>query len=1043
MHFRKTAFVSLRILFGCVVLSAVLFCEPAAAEGDWPMWRYDAGRIAATPNPLPAELHLQWTRQLPPPKPSFPEESRLCFDSSYEPVVMGKAIYVPSMVDDSLTAFDTDTGTQRWKFYADGPVRFAPIAWKDKVYFVSDDGYLYCLDAKRGSLLWKFSGAGHDRKGPKLLGNERLISRWPARGGPVLADGTIYFAAGIFPSEGVFIHALNARTGKPVWSNKGSGLIEKSLLDHNTYRDGGLSPQGYLAVIGDRLIVPSGKALPGIFARKTGKLEPYISGWGGRKTKSKGSWYVSATGKYFFQSGDLYDATSRTRLLIDTGANDKELGQFREPVLTSDAIYYSIPVNERIGDSYKPYGMGYDGILACQITEAAPEKKTTTLKEIWRFDSNLQVHIKAGPRLYAGSRSVVAAIDIPEQDAQPALSWETKIEGTPYRMLAADDKLFVVTGQGRIYCFGGEAVKPKTYAMKKPPLNPPTDRWAKKAHRILSLTGATEGYCLALGVGSGRLIEELARRSTLHIIAVDTDSDRVNAVRSKLSEIGLYGSRIHILKGDLESIQLPPYIVSLVVSENLADFGPQERQAKAFIDKHYSLLHPHGGVACLDISAKEHTALAGWIAKAKPAGAELKRVDNFTLLTRTGALPGSADWTHENSDAGNTFASLDRLVKPPLGILWFGGSIDRIFPDWDFTHSRGPSPLVVDSRMFILVGNTIHASDIYTGRHLWQVDIAPQKNKRRSYRYNNYVAVDDGVYVVSGNTCLRLDPENGAQLGQIRIPQAVAQEKPVNWNEIRISKDYLIGTAGKWLLCVNRYNGRLLWKIESQKGLFSLAVGDDKVFLVDYLLPDKKELTEITDSVVALDLRTGDPLWQKAVKASSEKPFKPGKPQLTYCDRNDTLILTMYERAVFACSGSDGDLLWNKNLPGCTGPPILQNGRLITYSGQMYEPTTGDAKPQRLWNGVNANWASGGVRGCGRAVASEHLVTIRDAHVSYYDLVTSTQTHFRGIRSGCTNSVIPAGGLLNAPNFARGCACNYSIFTSVGWVHIPEAATWQ
>src|SRR5207245_1381732 len=103
---------------------------------------------------------------------------------------------VPSSRTDSVVAFDLDTGTEKWSFHTDGPVQFAPAVWRDTVYFVSDDGYLYCVDAERGALRWKFRGGPSDRK---ILGNDRLIATWPARGAPVVADGTVYFAAGIWP----------------------------------------------------------------------------------------------------------------------------------------------------------------------------------------------------------------------------------------------------------------------------------------------------------------------------------------------------------------------------------------------------------------------------------------------------------------------------------------------------------------------------------------------------------------------------------------------------------------------------------------------------------------------------------------------------------------------------------------------------------------------------------------------------------------------------------------------------------------------------
>mgnify|MGYP002476918242 CR=1 FL=1 len=52
------------------------------------------------------------------------------------------------------------------------------------VFVASDDGLLYCLDAADGRLQWKFRGGPRNEL---VLGNERAISRWPARGGPAVA----------------------------------------------------------------------------------------------------------------------------------------------------------------------------------------------------------------------------------------------------------------------------------------------------------------------------------------------------------------------------------------------------------------------------------------------------------------------------------------------------------------------------------------------------------------------------------------------------------------------------------------------------------------------------------------------------------------------------------------------------------------------------------------------------------------------------------------------------------------------------------------
>ena len=139
------------------------------------------------------------------------------------------------------------------------------------MFVASDDGYLYCLDAEHGRLLWKFRGGPSDRK---ILGNERLISTWPARGGPVVADGTVYFAAGIWPFMGIFIHALDAQHRQVVWTNDGDGSTYRKQ-PHQADSFAGVAPQGPLVVAGDRLLVPGGRSVPACYDRKTGKLLHY------------------------------------------------------------------------------------------------------------------------------------------------------------------------------------------------------------------------------------------------------------------------------------------------------------------------------------------------------------------------------------------------------------------------------------------------------------------------------------------------------------------------------------------------------------------------------------------------------------------------------------------------------------------------------------------------------------------------------------------------------------------------------------------------
>jgi len=1105
------------------------------------MWRYDAGRTAASPVELPATLHVQWKRAMLAPRPAFPNDPRVCFDVSYEPVVLGKRAFVPSMVADSVTALDTETGEEAWTFFADGPVRFAPVAWEDKVYFVSDDGCLYCLSAGDGRLNWKYCPLPPDRRACKLLGNERLISRWPARGGPVLADATVFFAAGIWPCEGVFVCAVDARTGQLRWVNKDGGFLRDALLDHGDRRDGGLSPQGYLAVIGDRLIVPCGRALPAFFDCKSGQMEPYTTGWGGRVALAKGCWQVCATEQYLFQSGDVfalakqpapavptprpgdlvslrevagqmrvpeetvarwvkdsrintvdragerflrvlnsdpitylswwtYDKPERARpgerhalqtrprLQIDP-ANAKELGLFRDPVVTGDTVYYSCPTTKgglRIEDEGRLPGKSadYGQIVACRLDR--PPKWTVTYQggwggrpvqwrvatfdRLWDLPSQLKVYLKAGQRLYAGGPGVVAAVDLPSAAGGPKVSWQATIEGTPSRMLAADGKLFAVTGEGALYCFGPRQVEPKIHAATPADRAAQPDAWSAKAEKILKRAGVAEGYCLTLGLGSGRLIEELARHSQFHIIAVEPAPEKVDAARHRLHAMALYGSRVHVLPGDLASLRLPPFMASLLISAELGNTRLEED--RALVQRLFACLRPYGGTACLPLAENRHAAFARQVQEAKLVGAEVARQSDLTILRRAGALPDAADWPYEGGDADHTFASKDHGARPPFGVLWFGGSLDRVVPCLD-----GVPPRIAGGRMFLRVGNVLHGVDIYTGRHLW---------KRGPTGMSDFLAADDGVYVVSGKTCLRLDPATGAQAGQIPLPPELMKEKGVAWQQVRVRGDYLVGTAGKYLVCVDRHRGDLRWKRLSERGGFGLAVGANKVFCVDCWLPGpwrREEAKTEEGTIAALDAPSGKTLWETAVAIPADSAARKAQPsfspflspQLAFCEAADVLVFTRNRSTAAAYQAGTGKLLWSRDIPckeppnAFTGyhPPIVLPDRLVSHGGEVIDLLTGKPLGKRLWKGANVE-----TRGCGRALGSPCMVTVRDGHISYFDLATGEHVYFRGIRSGCTNSVIPAGGILNAPNFARHCTCNYPLSVSLALATMSEAATW-
>ncbi len=641
-------------------------CAGSVPAADWPMWRYDAGRSAASPQVLAPELHVQWVREEPAPQPAWPDEPKLHFDAGYEPIVVGQTLLYGSPRNDCLKAVDTRSGAEKWRFYADGPIRFAPAAWEGKVYFASDDGYLYCLEAESGQLRWKFRGGPGDRR---ALGNQRLISAWPARGAPVVADGTVYFAASIWPFMGIFVHAVDAETGRSVWVNDGSGA-EYLTQPHNSPAFAGPTPQGYLAVAEDRLLLACGRSAPAGFDLLSGDFLYFHHG---RYNKGYGGYQVVGWKRAFFNSGALFDAD--TGHIVDNFGGD--------PIVTPGALYV-----------LRGGSLVALDVVHAEVTETVDrlgnKQRVVKPKERWKltlpsgYDQTLQ--LLTGNRLFAAGAKGIAAIDIPapgQSGGTPRLGWQQAIDGGVQRALAADDRLFVCTRDGRIVCYGAQRVEPQRHAARLISSTPhttndpnaadaaqtahaphaPTTDPARTAAAILEQSGARGGYCLVLGLTDGALAAELARQSALHVIAVDADSGKVAALRRRLDDAGLYGTRVAVHAGEPREFRFPPYLAELIVSEDAQAAGIAT--GSDALRRLFEPLRPYTGTAWLSLSDAQHAALAeAWAAEPLPGGA-LTRRGAFTVVRRHGPLPGAGSWTHQYGDVANTSAGESSAISSP------------------------------------------------------------------------------------------------------------------------------------------------------------------------------------------------------------------------------------------------------------------------------------------------------------------------------------------------------------------------------------------
>ena len=158
-------------------------------------------------------------------------------------------------------------------------MRASPAWWQGRLYVGSQDGWVYCLRADAGRLVWRFRGAPHERQ---MIFYGRPQSLWPIAGGVIVEDGKVQFCAGRCAHDRVFVWSLDARTGAVLWQNDRAGRAVEVTGPAGGVSPHGVSPNGVLAASRDILYVPQGPFAPAAFARHDGGLL-----WWGRRGDSR------------------------------------------------------------------------------------------------------------------------------------------------------------------------------------------------------------------------------------------------------------------------------------------------------------------------------------------------------------------------------------------------------------------------------------------------------------------------------------------------------------------------------------------------------------------------------------------------------------------------------------------------------------------------------------------------------------------------------------------------------------------------------------
>lgn len=197
---------------------------PEAGNGDWPMYRHNPQRTCGTTEAIPSDLKALWSvtvndQQAPAPNMDADwTENALGGDKLTAPVIADGLVFVGLVESHRMVALDAKTGKERWRFTTGGRLDVPPTVHKGLCLFGSADGWVYCLKASDGALVWRFQAAPYDRR---MAAFGQLESEWPVVGGVLVDQGLACFVVGRTTNVdgGVKVYALKPETGEVVWTS--------------------------------------------------------------------------------------------------------------------------------------------------------------------------------------------------------------------------------------------------------------------------------------------------------------------------------------------------------------------------------------------------------------------------------------------------------------------------------------------------------------------------------------------------------------------------------------------------------------------------------------------------------------------------------------------------------------------------------------------------------------------------------------------------------------------------------------------------------
>ncbi|MDD2599747.1 MAG: PQQ-binding-like beta-propeller repeat protein [Kiritimatiellae bacterium] len=804
---------------------------------DWPTAKGSISRSGRSSETLSLPLHIAWSHtSAHPPAPAWPApanlnfatgqllENAMTYDRCYHSVIANGKLYYGSSADDTIYCINAKTGDLIWKFVTGAPVRIPPAISGNSLFAGSDDGNLYCLDLDTGKQLWKYTGGPIETlRARMLIGNGRMISRWPIRCGIVVDDGALYFTSGLFPVEGVFLHALKIADGSEIW---------RSEID--------VSAQGHMLASRDTLFITTGRNTPvSSFSRTTGKkINHYgqTKSWGKDLTGGSDAILIddqlisgpsegiqahvydiaapsiqvakldaigviaNATsiysvtplfaGQEVFQLKSFHRAINQENLLIQSvtdkfEAEAKTLKSKRD--LQTKELKEQREATKEIQDKLEAEIAHIDAAL--KALEEKIKKNTALKKNVWQWKTNVKRPYSLlldTNSLYAGFDGYICAYSL----ADGSEIWKQELKGRVYGMSISDGALFASTDQGAVYCLKNDVEgTPKRSSVAG------STAEGSVLPKILQTTlkeyGLSQrpGFCLIVDSVDGTLASAAAASTGCRVIAISSDPVVTERLRNRFSKAGIYGSRVVVHEITGSELPYPPCFADLIMSEAAFINGKLPSAPKQLCN----YVRPDGGLLALTMPSAQtkQGALEDWGKQCFQNWSVVTAQDWSVGIFRRAALEGAGSWTHAYGDGGGTASSGDATINQEMDIQWFGepgpsGMVDR--------HFRTVPPLYSNGRLFVPGYSSTYGVNPYNGTVLWEKEI-PDSRRLGPFLDAGSMAVDENnIYVAAADQCVALDVESGTLSKTYQVP-AIKMEGALQWGLVGQTGELLLGST--------------------------------------------------------------------------------------------------------------------------------------------------------------------------------------------------------------------------------------------------------